>query len=74
MNSNKQEDMKQLVDIIEDLVINSGWEISELTPEDIFDNFEITAKTLGEIINTAINIADRKITQAGEWLRELRHQ
>lgn len=37
--------MKKLVDIIEDLVINSGWEISEiveLTPEDIFDNFEIT--------------------------------
>lgn len=60
MNNNKQEDMKKLVDIIEDLVINSGWEISEiveLTPEDIFDNFEITvtAKTLGEIINTAIN-------------------
>ena len=45
MNNNKQEDMKKLVDIIEDLVINSGWEISEiveLTPEDIFDNFEIT--------------------------------
>lgn len=60
MNNNKQEDMKKLVNIIEDLVINSGWEISEiveLTPEDIFDNFEITvtAKTLGEIINTAIN-------------------
>ena len=60
MNNNKQEDMKKLVDIIEDLVINFGWEISEivgLTPEDIFDNFEITviAKILGEIINTAIN-------------------
>lgn len=31
-------------------------------------------KKLVEIINTAINIADRKITQAGEWPRELRHQ
>ena len=60
MNNNKQEDMKKLVDIIEDLVVNSGWEISEiveLTPEDIFDNFEITvtAEILGKIINTAIN-------------------
>lgn len=37
--------MEKLVDIIEDLVINSGWEISEiieLAPEDIFDNFGIT--------------------------------
>ena len=52
--------MEKLVDIIEDLVINSGWEISEiieLTPEDILDNFEITVteQELGEIINTAIN-------------------
>ena len=59
-NSNKQENMKKLVDIIEDLVVNSGWEISEiieLTPEDIFDNFEITVteQELDEIINTAIN-------------------
>nr|DAR11913.1 MAG TPA: hypothetical protein [Caudoviricetes sp.] len=52
--------MEKLVDIIEDLVINSGWEISEiveLTPEDIFDNFEITVteQELDKIINTAIN-------------------
>ena len=52
--------MKTLVDIIEDLVISPGWEISEiieLTPEDIFDNFEIivTEQELDEIINTAIN-------------------
>jgi len=52
--------MKQLVGIIEDLVINSGWEISEiveLTPEDIFDNFEITVteQELNEIISTAIS-------------------
>ena len=52
--------MEKLVNIIEDLVVNSGWEISEiidLTPEDIFDNFEITVteQELNEIINTAIN-------------------
>ena len=52
--------MEKLVSIIEDLVVNSGWEISEiieLNPEDIFDNFEITVtkQELDEIINTAIN-------------------
>lgn len=48
--------MEHLVEIIEDLVINTDWEII-VTPEDIFENFGITVteQELDEIIDTAIN-------------------
>ena len=52
--------MENLVEILEDVFVNSGWsneEIFNLTVEDVLDNFEIsvTEEELDEALNRAAN-------------------
>ena len=52
--------MENLVEILEDFFVNSGWsneEIFNLTTEDILDNFEIsvTEEELNEALHRAAN-------------------
>lgn len=59
-NNLKPQTMENLVEILEDVFVNSGWsneEIFGLTTEDILDNFEIsvTEEELNEALYRAAN-------------------